>query len=219
MVKDSTRIAYAIGETLLLTILALLPAILVYIDVVIIDQYVSESSVTEITQEALLLITTLIFWYGAWRHPQRRGFLVLVAGFFSCAMIRELDGFLDAIWHGFWVWPVSITALLSIGYVITCCRDTVIKPAANFINTRAYFFILFGLITLLVFSKTFGSGALIWKPLMGNAYTASFKSALQEGLELLGYLFISYGSMVFLFETLKQNRSMKKLQGTLNREI
>jgi len=28
---------------------------------------------------------------------------------------------------------------------------------------------------------------------MGEAYNATFKSALQEGLELYGYLFIAYG--------------------------
>lgn len=194
------RITYAIGEIVLLAILAFLPFALVYIDVVVFGHGVGESSVTEITQEILLLMTVLIYWYGAWRHPNSRGFLMLVAGFFSCAFIRELDSIFDAVWHGFWFWPTLMVALTTISYVLLRCRSSVIGPMSNVIGTRPYFYIIIGLVTLLVFSRTFGSGDLLWKDLMGVAYKHSFKSALQEGFELFGYLQIAYGSGVFFFK-------------------
>ncbi len=197
MRKESVRIAYAMCEFLLLSVLSLVPSAVVYLDVVVIRHSVYELSFTEIIQETLLLISALIFWYGSRRHPNRRGFLVLVAGFFSCALIREMDRFLDAIWHGFWIWPAIVVALVSITYVTTRCRNSVAGPVSRFINTRPYFFIMFGLIVLVVFSRTFGSGTLIWKDLIGTTYTSEFKSALQEGIELLGYLFIIYGVSIF----------------------
>jgi len=199
MKNTSSRIAYAIGEFVLLAMLALIPFTLAYIDVVVIGHSVGELSVTEITQEALLLFTVLIFLYGAWRHPGSRGFLVLVAGFFSCALIRELDAFMDTIWHGFWFWPAITVALSTITYVVVCCKNSVADPMSNFVGTRPYFYIITGLIVLLVFSRTFGSGALLWQEVMEAAYTSKFKSALQEGLELFGYLYIGYGSLLFFY--------------------
>lgn len=198
MTTPSARLATAAGEFLLLAVLALVPAALVYIDVAVIGNEFGELSVTEITQETLLLITALIYWYGAWRHPNRRGFLLLVAGFLSCALIRELGDFLDAVWQGFWFWPAILLALGTIASVVACCRTSVTGPMSRFVQTKPYYFLTIGLIVLLVFSRTFGSGGLLWKDLLGARYTPQFKNALQEGLELLGYLFIAYGSFVFL---------------------
>lgn len=123
-----------------------------------------------------------------------------MAGFFSCALIRELDVYLVAIWHGFWLYPALVVALSTIAYVVLFCRTLVAVPMSNFIGTRPYFFIMVGLIVVLVFSRTFGSGALLWKALLGVAYSSSFRSAIQEGLELFGYLLIAYGSTVFFFK-------------------
>lgn len=159
------KIAYAAGEFFILTFLALLPVFSVYIDVVILGNNVGEISVTEITQETLLLFTAIIFWYGAFKKPNLRGFLVLVAGFFSCLFIREMDAFLDEIWHGFWFWPALITAMVSIGYARFAAKNTNLKPLMDFINTKPYFLILIGLIILLILSRTFGSGNLLWHEL------------------------------------------------------
>lgn len=191
------RVGCAVGEFVLLSILAILPAASAYIDVVVIGGRVGELSVTEITQVVLLAITVLSLLYGAWQHPSDRGFLMLVAGFFNCALIRELDFLFDKIWHGFWFWPALAVALSTIAYVVVCCKNSVAGPMSNFFATRYSCYILTGLIMLLVFSRTFGSGALLWKHMLEDAYTGMFKSALQEGLELFGYLFITYGSLLF----------------------
>lgn len=193
----SSRIASAVAEFFLLALLALVPFIAVYLDIVVIGHRIGEVSVTEIAQEALLLLTVLVFLYSAWRQPASRGFLVLVAGFFAAAFIRELDGFLDEVWHGFWVWPAMLVSLTSISYAAIRCRDTVFQPMADFIDTKPYYFIVMGLIVLLVFSRTFGSGNMLWNDLLGS-YAFKFKTVVQEGLELFGYLFIAYGAYNFL---------------------
>lgn len=38
---------------------------------------------------------------------------------------------------------------------------------------------------------------MIWKHIMIAEYSYDYKAALQEGLELLGYIFIAYGSYIF----------------------
>ncbi len=197
MIDTTSRIRQAAGEFLLLTVLALVPPVLIYIDVSILENGVREACVTEIVQEALLLMMALLLGYGAWKHPSVRGFLVLMAAFFGCAFIRELDRLFDMIWKGFWIWPVWVLSVTAITYALISCRDTVIKPMSDFIGTRSYFHLMHGLVMILVFSRVFGSGNLFWAGVMGDDYNIVFKSAMQEGLELYGYLSVFYGVWVY----------------------
>lgn len=191
------KIAKATAEFFILTFLALLPIASVYTDLVILGINITEVSVTEITQEVLLLATALIFLYGAWKKPISRGFLVLVAGFFSCLFIREMDVFLDEVWHGFWLWPALLMALVTIIYARFFTKNTTLNSLVAFINTKPYFLLLIGLIILLILSRTFGSGNLLWNFLLPDGDASLVKTVVQEGLELMGYAFIFYGSLVF----------------------
>lgn len=193
LVKKMTQ---AVIEFFILIFLALLPVISIYLDVVVLGNDVGEISVTELTQESLLLLAATIFLYGAWKKPVIRGFLILVASFFSCLFIREMDAFLDNIWHGFWFWPALLMALVSIYYARFVAKNTTQKPLTDFINTKPYFLILIGLIVLLVLSRTFGSGNLLWHAIL-EENSSRAKTVVQEGLELMGYAFIFYGSLVF----------------------
>lgn len=204
--KFYKRIIFAIGEFVLLVLLALVPPLLVFLDGVVIQHPIVELCFTECIQEALLLISTLIFGCAAWQYSSSRGFLVLVGGFFGCMLMREFDGFWDYVWHGFWVWPVTFLAAASTLYAMAFCRDTILEPMARFIDTKAYLHIMFGLIFLLFFSRVFGSGTFLWRSLLGHHYTTFFKCALQEGLELFGYIFICYGSFVFLWEKSREEK-------------
>lgn len=195
---DISRLIQAALEFLFLAIPLTIVPFLVFIDVSVLKNGVGEISVTEFTQETLLATSAAIFFYRAWRKPAMRGFLALVAGFFTCMLIRELDVFFDHIWHGFWFWPAIITAGASIASATFLWRDSVIRPMADFVGSHAYVHILIGLLTVLVFSRIFGSGNLIWIELLGEAYSSNFRSAIQEGIELYGYLFIAYGSFLTL---------------------
>ncbi len=194
MNESKTRIVFnKLAEFLLLAALALLPILTVYVDIIVIGHGLSDRSVTEYTQEMLIFLSAILFWYGAWRNPQSRGFLLLVAGFFTCMYIREYDELLNSISHGFWVYPAMLTAIATIVGAIAC-RDTVLTPMADFAETKSGRNIFFGLLVILVFSRFFGSGSLLWIGIMGDDYEHLYKSAIQEGLELFGYIFIFYGS-------------------------
>lgn len=196
--NSKVRIARGFGEFFLLALLSLVAPLCVYIDIVVLGHEVSLDSeiwLTENTQEILILMAALTMAYAAWQRPGERGFLVLVAGFFGCMLIRELDVILDAVWHGFWFWPALLLAAGAIGYATTLGRGTVLEPMAEFFDTRAWSYVLFGLVVVLVFSRVFGSGSLLWSHVMSSHYEQIFKEALQEGLELFGYVFIAYGSV------------------------
>lgn len=204
MTQPVTRIAMAVGEFLALALLSLVPPLFLAIDIVILGDDVSETSLTEISQEALLLTSSLLFALGAWKHQTQRGFFILAAGLFGCMFVRELDGLLDNVSKGFWLWPALLVAAASIGSAAIFWRDTVLGPLAAFIDTKPYLHILFGLIVVLVFSRIFGSGALILEHVPG--YSQLLKTAIQEGLELFGYIFIAYGSSLLLRHRQKESR-------------
>ena len=207
MDNNIKTIVNAIGEFLLLALLILVPPFCVAIDLTTLDNNIGEISLTEFTQVVLLLTSILIFSYSAWRYAGSRGFLILVAGFLSCMLVRELDFLFDKIRHGFWAWPAIGIAIASI-FSAQKNRGTVFEPMAAFVNTKPYYHIIFGLLVTLLFSRIFGSGNLFWQHVVSD-YSHLYKSTLQEGLELFGYLFIAYGSYLFFRHRKVGNTSHK----------
>lgn len=205
MSEPRIRIAKSILEFFVLAVLAVMPAMLVDIDLGDAGVWKGEFTLTELTQELLLTGTALLFWTLAVKRPDLRGFTVLVAGFFTCALIRELDALFDQIQHGFWVYPALLVAVASIACATVFNRATIARPMVVFLNTKAYFLMAIGLVTLLFFSRTIGSGNLLWSGLLGDAYSNDFKNALQEGIELYGYILIGYSAVLYSKVQLSQN--------------
>jgi hypothetical protein len=182
----------ALIEFLFLAALLTSIRLIITIDGEIILAGASENSVTEYTQEGLILLSAILFGIGAWRRPESRGFLVLVAGLFGCMFVREFDNHLDRIAHGFWVYPAVLLAVTSIVYARLCGR-TVLAPMAVYTQTRSYVYLSIGLLIVIVFSRIVGSNSL-WRELMGDDYQWAYKTIIQEALELSGYVLIAYGS-------------------------
>jgi len=191
------RIAAGAGEVLILCLLVLISPAAIGIDLFFLENTLQDSSVTESMQEGLLLASALVFWFHASRNPEERGFLVLVAGFLTCMLIREFDFLFDRIGPGFWQWPAVMTAALSIGYASRTGRGTIVEPMARFMESRTYVHLAIGLVIVIVFSRVFGSGNLLWENIIVE-YQHLYKSVIQEGLELLGYVFVAWGSFLTL---------------------
>lgn len=155
----------------------------------------SETALTELTQESLLAASALCFAWLARQHPQQRGFFILVAGFFATMLIRELDALFDMIRHGFWVYPATLTAVSAIWAAIRF-KGTTLETFASFLKTPQANTIIYGLVITLVFSRLFGMGHL-WHGVMGSDYLYIVKSVVEEGTELLGYGFIFCGSVSY----------------------
>jgi hypothetical protein len=164
-----------------------------YIDIVVLDDGVSEYSLTEISQETLLLVSSFLFFFAAYRQPRLRGLFALIGGLLACMFVRELDFLFDMIFHGSWLFAAIPTAAASIA-VAGFNRRTVLLPMAEFTKKQSCFLLVIGLLIVLTFSRLFGSGRLIWGPILGANYKVAFKAAVQEGLELFGYMFIFFGA-------------------------
>lgn len=173
-----------------MVLLSLVPPLTVYLDIAVFDNGLTEASFTEFGQTLALLAITLLYAQVAWKHEHKRGFYTLAGGFFACMLIREQDSYFDVIRHGAWIYPAVLVALSAMGYAVVACRDSILRPAADFVRGSAFVPAVFGLVVLLVFSRVFGSGNLIWEAVMGENYTHLYKTVVQEGLELLGYIFL-----------------------------
>jgi hypothetical protein len=151
--------------------------------------------VTELSQEALLLGSAVLFWLLSARRPFGRGFYTLVAGFFSCMFIREQDAFFDHISHGFWVYPAVLMTLITL-LIAAFQRRTIMPAMAAATRSVPFTYILIGLAILLFFSRVMGTGS-FWEMLLPENSVALVKNTVQEGLELLGYILMLYGTLLF----------------------
>ncbi|MGM0450446.1 MAG: hypothetical protein ACQERE_06445 [Pseudomonadota bacterium] len=190
---ESTSISGALFEALALSLIVATVPFALYLDFSVIGHGIPDASVTETLQELLLAAVVVCFIYSAWKRPEEQGFLILAAGFFGCMLLREMDYLFDHVWQGFWVWPVLLTFVTA---TLFARKHPFLAPFRLYLQSKPYLFTLFGLITVIVFSRLFGSGNILWEGLMGTDYHHDYKSAIQEGIELFGYLFIGYGAVL-----------------------
>lgn len=182
----------AITELVLLAILMLAVPLIIALDTVVFRHGVQETSVTEFAQMALLILSTVLVALTARKSPESRGFLALVAGFFGVMLIRETDWLFDAVAQGFWVYPALAVTVAVIVYA-TRQRGTVISPMLRCATTKPFAYLAIGVLLVVVFSRTFGTGRL-WVEVMGADYQRIYKSIIQEGIELLGYVLVFFGA-------------------------
>lgn len=158
---------------------------MIWLDIAVFDTQLLEVSFTEITQELLLFACALLFWLSPASDGQK-GFNNLVAGFFACLLIRELDGLFDPISHSAWCWPFLLIAITSLTIAFKPAnRQDTLRALAAFTRTPAFGTISTGL-CVLVFSRVFGMGAL-WHLILDDGYARLAKTAVEEGIELMTY--------------------------------
>lgn len=170
---------------------------LVFIDVVWMDNAVQEVSFTEIAQELILAAVALLFWRRAGDNVALRPARLLVAGFFGCMLIRELDFLFDLIEHGCWFWFALVLTLIS---VIGALRHPrfLLSSLAEFVRHPSWGMMTAGLLSVLVFSRLFGMNVL-WQHLLPDGGSRTVKNMAEEGSELLGYTLCLFATLGYLF--------------------
>ena len=133
------------------------------------------------------------------KHDKSRGLWLILATLFLLMLIREQDHYLDAVYHGFWKLPASIVFIVGLAAIYSN-KGTIIPPLLHHYQNHRFTYIFIGLFLLVIFSRVFGSG-FIWRELMGSDYSIIYKSVIQEGLELLGYCLILFGSFKMCLST------------------
>jgi hypothetical protein len=185
------------GETFVrLTLLSLVVPFTVITDLVILGNRLGEWSVTEWAQALVLLVTTILCGDAARQEPSARGGYTLMAGFFACAFVREMDLVLDKLFfHGSWrlFAGIAMAAVLALAWRY---RETILPGLATFLDRRAYPFFMIGLLIVIVLSRSLGSGRMLWNILGCDDTHRLFKTIIQESLESFGYLLITYGAFL-----------------------
>lgn len=171
---------------------------LLYIDVVWLKNYVEEISLTEISQEIILVCIIYNLLVCAYKHANTRYSSVLLAGLFACMLIRELDSFLDSIVHGFWVYPALIIAISAILYTFRHPTDT-INQLINYSRNSTYGYMIVGLLMILLYSRLFGM-KIIWQTLLDDGYNRIVKNVVEEGTELFGYSVCFVSTIIYRFK-------------------
>lgn len=168
-------------------IIAVAAAVLcLHVDVNIMNNGLSETSLTEVVQESILLLIVVIHFIRVRKSSVQRQCNVLIAGFFLAMLIRELDGIFDLIHHGSWVWFALLSSIVSIGYVLRT-PSLVAKQLVDYARTPSYGLMVAGLATVLIFSRLFGMSVL-WHDILQEGYVRVVKNMVEEGVELFGYI-------------------------------
>ena len=165
----------------------------IYLDVTV-HKNILENSFVEYGQEALLLATTTLFAMSA--IAKRLGGLWLVAGFFGCMFIRELDAYFDMIVHGAWKYFALALMVFVLFKAWRLGKENTIASLAAFMKSRAFVFIFIGLLIVLIYSRLFGMGEL-WKAVMGIDFNRTVKNVVEEGSELWGYALVFWGAVKY----------------------
>ena len=193
------KFAQFFGIALVAALAVGLMVFLAYIDISAAGR-IKDASYTENLQETLLVFSSIIFIYLA-KKKNARG-LLLVAGFFACMWIREWDAVFDDIFHGAWKYVAIPTA---VGFTYCALKEGLQKvwdDLAEFMGSKSYDIIVAGLIIVLVVSRMLGIKA-IWMLMSGPDFKYVFKTFIEEGVELLGYMVIFAGSVRYYLERRK----------------
>lgn len=199
MRNDVTIIGREIAVFLMAALVLALTIVPVYIDVAWMNDALHETSFTETTQEIMLATIAALFFIAARRRPAQRGALTLVAGFYSCMLIRELDFVFDAIQHGSWIWFALAVTAGCLAVALRTPKKT-LHALASLLQHRSWPVMASGFLVVLVFSRLFGIHAL-WQHLMLGDYNRVVKNMAEEGTELLGYGLCWLASVRYLWQT------------------
>ncbi|UVV72819.1 hypothetical protein [Pantoea agglomerans] len=199
MRNDLTIIGREITVFILAALFLALMILPIYIDVAWMNDALYETSFTETTQEIMLAVIAALFFIAAQRRPAQRGALTLVAGFYSCMLIRELDFVFDAIQHGSWIWFALAVTAGCLAVALRTPKKT-LHALARLLQHRSWPVMASGFLVVLVFSRLFGIHAL-WQHLMLGDYNRVVKNMAEEGTELLGYGLCWLASVRYLWQT------------------
>ena len=154
-----------------------------------------EISYTEFTQEIVLLLTAALFWISGTRTRPKRSFALLMSGVTALAFCREFDFLCNCVFDGCWKIP-AMMVIIGFGYLVYRYKDNFIHDAAEFVKRPEFGILLCGFLTVFVFSRLFGC-QILWESVMADGYIRCVKNAAEEGMELLGYLFIAFAAVEY----------------------
>lgn len=165
----------------------------------------TEYSLTELFQEVLFFLASIVFFIVAYRFEDSRPTAILAGGFTSVAFCREFDFLTDSINSSFWGVTSGIV-ILTVLAVSWKYRKNLTKSYYEYYNSKAFAYMLSGILVTFLFSRLFGKGD-FWKTLMEEHYIRSVKNAAEECVEVMGDILIFISSVEYFIFKVQQKRS------------
>ncbi len=163
----------------------------------------SENSYTEWSQQAVLIIMTLLFMAAARQYPAWRSMSILLAGCSAIGLVREYNNFFNVqVFDGAWQLLSVIALIITLVFFYPNRKGLWLNLKA-FRGSFSEGVLVMGFITTFVFSRLFGRTT-FWETLMEERYFRSVKNAAEEGIELLGYALLLIASIEYLMYIRKQ---------------
>jgi hypothetical protein len=159
----------------------------------------SEYSPIEIAQVVILAACGAILALIARDYPSQRPPAVLFGGVALVCMIRELDYFLDRlVAENAWQILVGVVAALAIAYCYRHRKRLAIALARLWPSSGLV--MLFAGATLLFAVVRFVGSEALWQAIMGDGYRHVVAAAVDEFVELSGYLLWFVGTIEYSYE-------------------
>lgn len=153
---------------------------------------------SETLQIILLLISIVVLLIVSRHDPTLRPLTLCLAFFLSAMFMRENDWIADLFGqktlHHLLIWSMLGIFILVLFYfrkgLSVALREWMDNPGKGYIEC--------GLLTVLVFAQLFGRKS-YWTVVMNHGFERWVKNAVEEGVELLGYSLILFGTMDLFF--------------------
>lgn len=191
---STSKVIYKRCQTALVVMaIGIIVNLAIRIDFVFLNGSIGETSVTEMLQQLLLLVSSASFAYLAKERSEIRHAAILISAFFAVMFVRELDFWFDQIVHGAWVYPAVAIAGSAIFYACKNGKRTLDQLALILASPHMNLLVT-GVMLLLVFSRLFGMGS-FWQGVMDEHYIRNVKNIAEEGTELLSYSLITFAAI------------------------
>ncbi len=159
-------------------------------------------------QLLLLLITSGIYFWGAYEGTNPEELFFLLGCLVAFATVRELDSFFDR-WVPWVGWKFGYLILINAIVRAARHRSTIYRQIWDFLGAPSVLILWRGFLFVVPVGQLIGHGPFL-KSLMGNDYTHDYKRVLEEVFELLGYIIILAGTMEMAMELRKSRQPGKK---------
>ena len=160
----------------------------------------SEFSMVEIIQLMLLLTCGLLMGWVARSSHTQRPLAILFGGLALVFLIRELHYFFDQyIIDNLWQVLAGISGALLIAYSYRHMKRLNIALARIW-PSPGLTLIFAGAVILFAYSTLVGNEPL-WQAMLGDAYARIIKLAVEEFIELIGYLLWLIGTIEYVYQS------------------
>ena len=160
----------------------------------------SEFSVVEIVQLLLLLVCGTMMGWVAQHSNTQRPLAILFGGLVLIFLVRELHYFFDQyIIDNLWQVLVGISGALLIAYCYRHLKRLSIALARIW-PSPGLTLIFAGAVILFAYSILVGHEPL-WQAMLGDAYARIIKLAVEEFIELIGYLLWLIGTIEYVYQS------------------